>query len=178
MSNFNLPRNPADFRPPSLRAEDGANLFADAEPAIEATADENVYAAPTDAGGPAYRVTGYETTIPHQGGLVLGLGITGLVMLALGVICIVIFGFTEGIEAAIIVSPVLILNLIFTLPPWIMSWRDTKAMEAGAMHSDGAKRTKLGGWLGILATFLTLFLGLPALVVAVYWTWLEITNAM
>lgn len=175
MSNsFNLPRNPADFRPPSLRTEAGVNLFGDSEPAEETPADDNVFAPPTDASAPAYRPTGYQTTIPHQGGLILGLGIVGLAMLVLGVAMIGFFGWFEGLEAAVIVSPLLNFNLIFTLPAWIKSWLDTKAMEAGAMHRDGERKTRLGGWLGILGTFLTLFLGLPAVLVAAYWVWLEL----
>lgn len=179
MSNsFNLPRNPADFRPPPIRTDKGVNLFADAESVVEAVLSENAYAPPTDTGGPTYRPANYETTIPHRGGLVLGLGITGHVTLVLGIALLVVLGLVEGIEAPIIISPVLIFNLIFTLPAWVMSWLDMKAIEAGAMHGEGSRKTRLGGWLGILATFLTLLFALPAIVVAVYWIWLDIQSSM
>src|SRR5438128_1858906 len=56
MSNFKLPRNPADFRPPSALGPDGANLFADAdsppqEGPADAAGEENLFRTALGAAG-------------------------------------------------------------------------------------------------------------------------------
>jgi hypothetical protein len=58
-----------------------------------------------------------------------------------------------------------------------MSWLDKKAIDAGAMQSEGRRDTLRGGWLGVAGTFLTLLLGLPAIVYAIYWGLMELANS-
>jgi hypothetical protein len=180
MSNsFQMPRNPADFRPPSLVGADGVNQFADADPTpVAADAGDEPFRPPAASEGPVYKVTGYETTLPHRGGLILTLGWLGVGSPFAGVLLLAIYAWVDRLESAIPMFPLVILTLIFSLPAWIMSSVDMKALNAGAMDPEGRRRTYFGGWLGVAGTFLGLFLGLPALAIMIYWVALKVMGVI
>jgi hypothetical protein len=97
-------------------------------------------------GSPAHVVGGFVTTLPHRGSTVLTLGILGIIGAAIFAFC----------------WPMLPINLLLTLPAWLMSQSDLRAMQAGAMDREGRGMTLAGFWLGIFGTIGTaiLFVGI------------------
>lgn len=121
--------------------EKGRNPFADSE---ELPANENAFSANPYQGGAggqaAYRVGGFQTTLPHRGGTVLTLGILGLLGAAVFSFC----------------WPILAINLFLTLAAWLMGQSDLRAIQAGAMDPEGRGLTRAGYLLGVIGTFGTL----------------------
>jgi hypothetical protein len=80
-----------------------------------------------------------EWSLPHRGGLILGLGISGVVFSLTGFFCCALL-------------PVVSLGL--SLPAWIMGRRDLQAIEARTMDPTGHGSTRAGMILGIIGTIL------------------------
>lgn len=142
-----LRKYPGDSEEPSgdpFLDPEGHNRFADRdEGPIPAGAAETTgpYASAT-GGMPAHRVGGYATTLPHRGGTVLSLGLFGLF----------------GAAGAAFCFPLLMVNLLLTLPAWLMGQSDLRAIQAGAMDPAGRGMTLAGYVMGILGTIATLIL--------------------
>ena len=99
---------------------------------------QNPYASPREsAGWPAAR--GYERFPPHRGGLILGLGISGVVISVIGfLLCAVLPVFALGLS----------------IPAWVMGRNDLRAIDAGAMDPTGRGSTMAGMVMGIVGTVL------------------------
>jgi hypothetical protein len=123
--------------------EAGRNLFADRDVVEGETAEPAEAAGPyasAAGGGPAHRVGGFQATLPHRGGMLLITGICGAL----------------GAAAGLCFWPLLIANLLLTLPAWLMSQSDLRAMQAGAMDPSGRGMTQAAHILGIVGTLATL----------------------
>ena len=85
----------------------------------------------------------YVTSYGHRGGLLIGLGVTGLLFNMI------------GISAFSGLSPSLAVFTLFAFGPGIAAWTlssaDLRAIHAGAMDAAGETPTRLAYWLGIAA---------------------------
>jgi len=79
---------------------------------------------------------------PHRGGLILALGIIGIAMLMLCVLC----------------APFGIVSLPLGIVAWVMGNNDLREMSAGGMDSSGESLTRSGKIIGIICCGLTLLL--------------------
>ena len=127
-------------------SDDGPKVKAKIREEADADArDPEVEASPyagAAGGAPAHQVGGFHATLPHRGGTLLVIGIFGLLGASLG------FCFW----------PLLLANLLLTLPPWLMAQSDLRAMLAGAMDAEGAGMTRAAHILGIVGTLATLII--------------------
>ncbi len=123
--------------------EQGNNPFADRETLGSETEapNANVYTSGV-TGNPVHAVGGFETTLPHRGGVIFTMGLVGILGAAILAFC----------------WPVLFLNLLVTLPAWLMGQADLRAMRAGAMNTEGRGMTLAGYVMGILGTCGTVLL--------------------
>ncbi len=179
---FRFPRNPGTQRPDPFVDEQGRNPFADPQPNDGAGPSEgpttsetsSPFTAPADrasrGASPAYRVSGYDTTLPHRSRTLLTVGVIGLlgsILGALGGLAFVLIGY--GFSEVVFLSglaPLSFLSLAASIPCWIMAGYDLRAIAAGAMDADGERGTRLAWYLGVGATLLSLAL-LSIVVVAI-----------
>jgi phage FluMu protein Com len=87
---------------------------------------------------------------PHRGGLILALGIIGLAMLFLCVLC----------------APFGIVSLPLGIAAWVMGNNDLREMSAGRMDPSGERLTQSGKIIGIICCGLTLLLLVVGMVVS------------
>lgn len=85
---------------------------------------------------------------PHRAGLILSLGLTAMLALALAVV----------VTSCCPYVPVDLIGVGVGVVAWIMGRRDLKAMDRGAMDPAGREKTRLGFALGICAAAFGLFL--------------------
>jgi hypothetical protein len=85
---------------------------------------------------------------PHRAGLILSLGLTAMLALALAVV----------ITSCCPYVPVDLIGVGVGIVAWVMGRRDLKAMDRGAMDPAGREKTRLGYALGICAAAFGLFL--------------------
>jgi hypothetical protein len=85
---------------------------------------------------------------PHRAGLILSLGLTAMLALAVAVV----------ITSCCPYVPVDLIGAGVGVVAWVMGRRDLKAMDRGAMDPSGREKTRLGYALGICAAVFGLFL--------------------
>jgi hypothetical protein len=149
----------ADSPGPSASPAGEASSAPVAGPAVGPTdaSGENLFAAPSESASsrrrPAYQPYGYETTLPHRGGLVLALGIVGLVLSLLGGLGgLAGWSGSFDMQSTLFLfglAPLSFLSLGSSLPACILASHDLSAMQAGAMDAAGKTRTRVGYWLGL-----------------------------
>jgi hypothetical protein len=133
--------NPYPDRSPSGAGNpfaDGRNAETPGKPNPGDPSKENPYASPRQTAAPHVELHDQWST-PHRGGLILGLGISGVVLGVLGLMCCALL-------------PVIGLGL--SIPAWVMGRRDLQAIVAGTMDPTGQGPTRSGMILGIIGTVL------------------------
>ena len=148
MPSFQLPRNPDDFRKPSITDEQGKNRFAEADGELDSSAplSDNLFTSPQADDQPAYQPDGYLPALRHRDSLIFSLSIIALL------------GTAASVWALMYNQPFAIVNLALTLPPLIMGHLDLKAIKAGAMDPSGRQITKIGFSIALLCTAATAIL--------------------
>lgn len=103
----------------------------------------NPYAAPQ---GPATQGAygEYYQTTPHRGGMLLAMGIIGV----LGVLLSLPFAFC----CMPLGAGIALLNFGLTVPAWLLSRNDMKALQAGALDPSGRGVTQAAFILGLCGT--------------------------
>lgn len=85
---------------------------------------------------------------PHRAGLILSLGLTAMLALALAVV----------VTSCCPYVPVDLIGVGIGIAAWAIGRRDLKAMDRGAMDPAGREKTRLGHALGLCAASFGLFL--------------------
>jgi hypothetical protein len=173
MSKFKFPRNPGVGREDPFEDERGKNPFGDdakADPRTDdvgGPSDGNPYAAQEQATTQPYEPADYETFLPHRGSLVFWFGVVGagLQIVAIGMVVIAVWWTEEFLNGVVFGLPGQLLGLAVSVPAWVIGHSDFRAIEAGAMDSEGRRATRAGLRLGIAGsvsgvTQLLLYLGL------------------
>ncbi|MFV1964601.1 MAG: hypothetical protein ACC628_04205 [Pirellulaceae bacterium] len=152
--NRRFPGSPNIDQTNPFEDERGANPFGDKGMSLPVKA--NPYGGPADRRSRPYQPNDFETTFPSRSGLVLTCGISGVVLVTIGVVLSVLAVLVsiEWPQALIYGAPFNFLGLVVSVPGWIFGRHDRRAMKAGAMETKGRRGTNIGYLLGILGTII------------------------
>lgn len=135
MTNLYPDRSPSGAGNPFADSRDAA-MSGKSHPA--GPPKENPYASPRETAAPGVEIHDRWST-PHRGGLILGLGISGVVLSVVGLMCCALLP---------------LIGLGLSIPAWVMGRRDLQAIAAGTMDPTGHGNTRIGMVLGIVGTVL------------------------
>jgi hypothetical protein len=122
------------FRRPSMVDDEGRNRFGDSEQASHARPINDILAPPTDDNEP-YQPK-YQAFVPHRGGLIAGLGITGFAMSWLLLLAYSSYAYL-GLAASLV-------GITLSLGTCVMAYHDLRGFSLGAIDEQGHDSTLLG----------------------------------
>jgi hypothetical protein len=149
-----FPRSPEINEANPFENEHGQNPFSDSEPRSPVPVQENPYGGPAPKNARSYQPKDYATIYPSRSWLVLLCGISGVVLVTIGVSISVIAlltaaEWTRGLSYGV---PFNLMGIVASVPAWKLGRNDRRAMQAGAMDASGCRGTTIGYVLGVLGT--------------------------
>jgi len=122
------------FRRPSMVDDQGRNRFGDSEQVSDPRPDSDILAPPTDDAEP-YQPQ-YQAFVPHRGGLLVTLGITGFALSWLLLLAYTSYAYL-GLAASLV-------GITLSLGTSVMAFHDLKGFDRGAIDERGRDSTLLG----------------------------------
>jgi len=122
------------FRRPSMVDDEGRNRFGDSEQASDSRSSSDILAPPTDD-AESYQPK-YQAFVPHRGGLIAGLGITGFALSWLLLLAYSSYAYL-GLAASLV-------GITLSLGTSVMAFHDLKGFSRGAIDERGYNATLLG----------------------------------
>jgi hypothetical protein len=150
--NRRFPGSPEIDDTSPFEDEHGQNPFSDHEP--PPPAQDNPYGGPASSSSRSYQPDDFETIYPSRSWLVLLCGVTGVILVTIGVSVSVVALLTaaEWAEGLMYGVPFNLMGVFASAPAWVLGRHDRRAMKAGAMDSTGRRGTTVGYILGVLGT--------------------------
>jgi hypothetical protein len=153
----------------SFRDRDGQNPFADA---IETRqpASGDIYGSPQAGATLSSEPPPFEPVLVNRATLVLGLGVTGL-MIGLVAALAAVIGFAAGgaVSGGLTFGiPAAMLALAAAIPGWIVGRADLQAMRAGAMRTERRRATQIGHACSVAGALLSVLvlISIPAIIIS------------
>jgi hypothetical protein len=122
------------FRRPSMVDDEGRNHFGDSEQVGEDRPSGDILAPPVDDAEP-YQPQ-YQGYVPHRGGLIAALGVTGFALSWLLLLAYSSYAYL-GLAASLV-------GITLSLGTTVMAFHDLKGFAVGAIDERGHEKTLLG----------------------------------
>lgn len=122
------------FRRPSMVDDQGRNRFGDSEQVSDARPSSDILAPPRDDVEP-YQPR-YQSSVPHRGGLIAALGVTGFALSWLLLLAYSDYAYL-GLAASLV-------GITLSLGTTVMAYHDLKGLSLGAIDERGHDSTMLG----------------------------------
>lgn len=132
------------FRRPSVVDEQGRNRFGDEGEQTPVHSNDALLAPPVDDAEPVYQPH-YQAIVPHRGGLIAGLGVTGFAMSWLLLLALTSYAYL-GLAASFF-------GVALSLGTCVIGYQDLKGMSLGAIDERGREGTLLGFRFALAGVF-------------------------